>query len=412
MTTTQQVDTEWFRTPVPLRRNRLHHFAGRVHEVLDEIGEIPTWAMTAHERGETLAELVALQARTQARILALVADADRADDASGAGATNTAAYLRSATGITGAQASRLVRTARAIEPHQTTFAALAEGVIHPEQAAVIAAAVDALPDEVADQRAAAAEHLLGLALEHDAQALRALGRHLLEVIAPDQADALLANKLAREEAQARKTTHVKTWSDGHGCRHIRAKVPDLHGDILDAILQAYANPDRPNPIPRDGAASPQVYGQALCEMLEHYPLDKLPQAGGVTATVVVTMTLDTLMGGLQAAGVLGTDTLLSPGEARRLAAAAGVIPAVLGGQSQLLDLGRRRSFTQAQRIAMAIRLGGLCNIVGCQRPASWCDANHRKAYSHGGRTTLDNGELVCPRHHALVHHGLSYPRRT
>jgi hypothetical protein len=410
--TTQQVETEWFRTPVPLRRNRLHHFAGRVHEVLDEIGEVPTWAMTAQERGETLAELVALQARTQARILALVADSDRADDAGVAGATNTAAYLRSATGITGAEASRLVRTARAIEPHQDTFAALAEGVIHPEQSAAIVAAVDALPAEVADRREAAEEHLLGLALEHDAQALRALGRHLLEVIAPDQADALLARKLAGEEAQARKTMYAKTWRDGQGSLYGKFKLPALHGEMFTSALEAYANPDRPNPIPRTGSASPQVYGKAFCELLEHLPVDQLPVSGGMNASVVVTMTLDTLMGGLQAAGILGTDTLLSPGEARRLAAAAGVIPAVLGGKSQLLDLGRRRTFTQAQRIAMAIRQGGLCNIAGCQRPASWCDANHRKPYSHGGRTTLDNGELICPRHHTLVHQGHHYPRRT
>ena len=124
------------------------------------------------------------------------------------------------------------------------------------------------------------------------------------------------------------------------------------------------------------------------------------------------MTLDTLQGGLHAANILGTDTLLSPGQARRLAAAAGVIPAVLDSQSQLLDLGRRRTFTQPQRIAMALRQGGLCNIEGCDRPATWCDANHRQPWSTGGRTTIDNGELICPRHHTLVHQGHHYPRRT
>ncbi len=113
---------------------------------------------------------------------------------------------------------------------------------------------------------------------------------------------------------------------------------------------------------------------------------------------------------LQAASILGTDTLLSPGEARRLAAAAAVIPAVLDGQSQLLDLGRRRTFTQPQRIAMAIRQGGLCNIEGCDRPATWCDANHRKPWSEGGRTSIDNGELICPRHHTLVHQGPPLPQ--
>ena len=124
------------------------------------------------------------------------------------------------------------------------------------------------------------------------------------------------------------------------------------------------------------------------------------------------MTLDTLLGGLQAANILGTDTLISPGEARRLASAAAVIPAVLDGQSQLLDLGRRRTFTQPQRLAMAIRQGGVCDIEGCERPATWCDANHRQPWSHGGGTTSENGALICPRHHTLVHQGHHYPRRT
>ncbi len=49
---------ECFRTPVPLRRNQVHWFAGRTHEVLDELGQLATWAMTPHERGETVAELL------------------------------------------------------------------------------------------------------------------------------------------------------------------------------------------------------------------------------------------------------------------------------------------------------------------------------------------------------------------
>ena len=232
------------------------------------------------------------------------------------------------------------------------------------------------------------------------------------MLAPDQADALIARHLEREEAEAHKTCFLKTWSDGHGSTYGRFKIPDLTGTILTTALEAYANPNRPDPIPREGVATPRVYGQAFCELLEHLPPDQLPQTGGINATVLVTMTLDTLLGGLRAANILGTDTLLSPGQARRLAAAAGVIPAVLDGQSQLLDLGRRRTFTQPQRIAMALRQGGLCNIKGCERPATWCDANHRQPWSHGGRTTIDNGELICPRHHTLVHQGHHYPRRT
>ena len=275
------------------------------------------------------------------------------------------------------------------------------------------AAVDALPPEVVDRAPDAEAHLLSLADRHDARALRALGRHLLEVIAPDQADALIARQLDREEAEAHKTCYLNTWSDGHGSTYGRFKIPHLTGAILTTAVEAYANPHRPDPISRATTAAPQVYGQAFCELLEHLHPDRLPQSGGVNATVVVTMTLDTLQGGLRAANILGTDTLLSPGQARRLAAAAGIIPAVLGSQSQILDLGRRRRiFTQPQRLAMALRQHGLCNIEGCERPATWCDANHRHPWNTGGRTNIDSGELICPRHHTLVHQGHHYPRRT
>jgi len=67
MTATADTSMECFRTPVPLRRNRLHWFTGRTHEVLDEPGQPASWATTTPERGETVAELVALQARVQAQ---------------------------------------------------------------------------------------------------------------------------------------------------------------------------------------------------------------------------------------------------------------------------------------------------------------------------------------------------------
>ena len=95
-------------------------------------------------------------------------------------------------------------------------------------------------------------------------------------------------------------------------------------------------------------------GRAFTELIHRYPVKTLPKAGGVNATVVVTMTLDALLGGLQAAR-LDTGESISAGQARRLACEAGIIPAVLGGKSQVLDLGRTRRFhTGAQRIAKTL----------------------------------------------------------
>ena len=86
--------------------------------------------------------------------------------------------------------------------------------------------------------------------------------------------------------------------------------------------------------PEPGRPSAHRLGEAFAEYIETYPTDRLPKTGGVSATVVVTMTVDTLMGGLKAAE-LDTGQRISPGLARRLACRAGIIPAVLGTQSQV-----------------------------------------------------------------------------
>jgi hypothetical protein len=143
-------------------------------------------------------------------------------------------------------------------------------------------------------------------------------------------------------------------------------------------------------------------GQAFCEYLETRPEAATPNAGGLAATVVVTMTHESLMGGLEAAG-LCDGSRLSAGEARRLACEAGIIPVVLGGASEPLDVGRRRRFhTKAQRVAMSLRDRG-CTAVGCERPASMCHAHHDQPWSQGGHTTVTDGRLLCQRHHTLAH---------
>jgi hypothetical protein len=146
-------------------------------------------------------------------------------------------------------------------------------------------------------------------------------------------------------------------------------------------------------------------GDALVRLVESYPIEKVPAAGGLNATVVVTMSLETLQGGLQRATVGGADVDVSASEARRLACAAGVIPAVLGGKSRVLDLGRRKRLASpAQRLAKIVEQRGVCAIEHCDRPASWADAHHwKKRWADGGRTDLDDLVLICPRHHTLAH---------
>ncbi len=134
-------------------------------------------------------------------------------------------------------------------------------------------------------------------------------------------------------------------------------------------------------------------GLAFAQLLEHLPAEHLHTR--TAATVVVTIDHTVLSGALKTAR-LDTGEQISAGEARRLACGAGILPAVLGGRSVALDLGREtRLFTEAQRIAVGLR-HDTCAADGCQRAYAWCELHHRQPWSHGGRTDLRRRRTPVP----------------
>jgi hypothetical protein len=239
---------------------------------------------------------------------------------------------------------------------------------------VIVRAVDNLPDDVHESVPAKAEAvLLDYARDFDVKHLRVLGKRILEVIDPDAADANEAKPLEREEEAARAAASFAMVDDGHGKTHGKFTIPSLHGAILKKALMAIAAPkhraavDGHAPVP--GRPSDKRMGEAFMEYLERYPAGRLPKTGGLNATIVVTTNLDALRDGLKAAQ-LDTGERISVGEARRLACEAGIIPAVLGGKSKVLDLGGKKRFhSEDQRIVFGIEQGGcseLADVLGVQ----------------------------------------------
>jgi hypothetical protein len=102
-------------------------------------------------------------------------------------------------------------------------------------------------------------------------------------------------------------------------------------------------------------------------------------------------------------GLVGEEPI-SAAHARRLACTAQIIPVVLGGKSEVLDLGRSsRLFRSAQRKAMAVR-DRRCRAEGCSVPAAWCEAHHASnPWSEGGATDIKDGVLLCSWHHHRAH---------
>ncbi len=287
-----------------------------------------------------------------------------------------------------------------------TREALGRGDVHVEQASVITHAVDQLPEDTA-VREQCEKHLIALAEHHDAKELKILGRRVLEVVDPDLADAHEAALLADEEAKTEKAMSFTMHDDGHGQVHGRFTLPAATGAILKAALLANAAPKHVRAKQGAGAfhfeqPTPQKMGRAFKEYIERYPTDRLPNAGGLNATVVVTMTLETLLGDLKAAS-LSTGDKISAGEARRMACEAGIVPVVLNGKSHVLDLGRKRRFhTPAQRLAIGLEQKH-CQHPGCTTPAAGCHVHHDDPWTPCGNTDTRTARLLCPRHHTLAH---------
>jgi hypothetical protein len=143
----------------------------------------------------------------------------------------------------------------------------------------------------------------------------------------------------------------------------------------------------------------------------------LPWTGGMRPQVAVTIDYRTLLGDLMDAGAITAEDLgrfqshavftetVHPQNIRTLACDADILPVVLGGDGQVLDVGRtQRLFPARLRQAIATRDGG-CAAPGCSIPAPWCDVHHVEHWEHGGPTSTDNGVLLCNHHHHSVHAG-------
>ena len=285
-------------------------------------------------------------------------------------------------------------------------AGLADGRVHLDQARVIVKALDALPDDVTvEVKQRAERRLVDQAEQFGPADLARLGRRILDVVAPEVGDEQERRALERAEAKAESVTRLDFKRRGDGSTDISATVPDSVAARLKTYLEAFTSPRQHDGIdPATGARLPadRQRGHAFCALLERLDPQSLPDHGGLATSVVVTMPLKTLQTGLGTAQ-LGTGEPITPGEARRLACTAGLIPAVLGTKSEVLDLGRNaRLFSPAQRKALALQ-HPRCRAEDCPIPAPWCEAHHATAWSSRGRTDLEAGILLCHWHHKRVH---------
>jgi len=297
-------------TPDP--RHRVAAFVASARAGAGELSEVSLWSMGAAEAASTLVELTRLRSQVAELELRVVRHAQTVEVGLDRGATSTTNWWAHHTRLTRTEAHRLARLATRLgEAHEPVRAGLAAGGLRVDQAAVIVDAVDALPTDLVDAGVAAQaeEHLLAAAADHDAKGLRILGRRILDVVAPEVGEAHEARLLEAEEAKARAAASFSMVEDGHGTCHGRFTIPTLHGQMLRKHLMAIAAPKHQaakaagEPVASRELATRHRMGLAFCEYIETRRADTVAHAGGVPATVVVTMSLETLLGGLAAASL-------------------------------------------------------------------------------------------------------------
>lgn len=184
---------------------------------------------------------------------------------------------------------------------------------------------------------------------------------------------------------------------------------DAEGEaILTAALDPLTKP-RPDADEHglkrsDPRTASQRRADALVEILSRAgQIDDSDTPSCGAGRIQVTTSLDALAGKVPGGGIDEHGHRLSPSAIRRLACDADLIPVVMGGPSEPLDVGRiKRLFTPGQRRAVHLR-DRHCSFPGCTVPAAWTQIHHVLHWVFGGRTDLLNAAALCQRHHTIVH---------
>ena len=239
-----------------------------ISEALDRaVGAEPLY-LTTTEKAAALVELERLQARLAELELRVLAVAD--DVAEQAGARDTGAWLAHHTRRDGDAARADVRLASAFDTSYVRLrSAVAAGAVSVAQARVIVRVLEDLPtnlgtdvdsgldaDVDADVLGRAEAVMVDYAADYNPSQLRRLGRHLLDVVAPEIAEQAEARRLADAEAHAETKTRLSLRPVGDGTTRLSGVLPDLDATRLRIYLEALTSPRASSgQAHRDGTAS-------------------------------------------------------------------------------------------------------------------------------------------------------------
>jgi len=380
--------------------------------VLDQIkGSLDGFDADLVGRGERLecAQLArSLASRLTALSAVLLAKADVAQESLQQAGTPTTSWLAIQGGLSKREAAGMLHQAKELAEHPELAQAAAAGRISVNQARAIGTVLGGLDGLNETQQAQAEQMLLDLAGHLDSDRLAKATPQVLAQVAPAQADETLERRLQRQAEAAQRNRSLVFRRDGNGSILFTGSLPMVDGEAWIAQLDAYTESKRRTALEeRDplaaGLTPEQRRADALIAMiLNHSTGRRAPKVGGDRPRIVVTVDYTKLLADATAAGLIGDGEPLSAGDLRRLCCDADLLPAVLGGPSTVLDVGRDHRLVPSDlRAALVLRDGG-CVFPGCGARPTECEAHHIIPWWQGGVTALSNLALLCHHHHGLV----------
>ncbi|MCI1749157.1 MAG: 13E12 repeat family protein [Acidipropionibacterium sp.] len=329
-------------------------------------------------------------------------------------------FLATKEGRTSGQGIGVVKRASKLAHHPGVRDAALAGDVSPDHATAIGEELGKLPqDQLSPEQVDQAAGLfLDRATTTPPGQLKRATKKILEEVAPEAAPSPddEAARIAAQRSRAVKDRRLVWGSDGEGSTWFSGQLPDLEAQQLIGTLQAFgekgrrAERDEAQALrtqrtegaitdsqylsarleleSREARSTAQRMADALIDMVGLLgSLDKVPAAGGQTPRLVVTLNYDQLRDALEgtiAAGVVHGATGEIPvdaGSLRRMCCEAGILPVVLGGESQVMDMGQERRL-----VTGAIRRG-----LGSSR-----------LRMHIPRLHGSGGFVPGPSHHSLV----------
>ncbi|MBC7277493.1 HNH endonuclease signature motif containing protein [Nocardioides sp.] len=361
------------------------------------------------QKKDYLAKAEKLQAQQAALTLRVLAVSG--DIAAETGDKDASAWMRAELLVDKGTARAHIKLATAVTKYELVSAGLAAGVLSEAKATVITKALDKIeadPVATSEDLVLAEKLLVEYATLATAKEVQTAGRRVLAKIDPDRFEEAEAKALLAEEERAQQKTALRVWDNHDGTIGFDGVLPTSIGMRFKKQVEAWAQPRKQQLVEKGAPLPPweRLMGQGLARLVETIDPTALPRHGGDATVVNVVISLEELRKELGTA-TLGFDetngTTITAAEARRMACNATIIPWVLGGDSEVLDMGRAsRVFVPVQRKALRLQQK-CCQAEGCDMPPEWCDAHHFKAWAAGGKTDLKDGVLLCPHHHRLAH---------